>query len=233
MSLREPHVQRHQARLGAKAEKSQQEGGRGPLRREMRTAHRRKGELPAAALHDTEAQKNRDRPHVRDQQIQKARAADFGDAVLGGHEEVGRQGHGFPRHHERVRVVRQEYEPHARQKQVVLQAHQARRGTAAAAEVSGRKEGDAGRGDAEQKEKEARERITAHMEGQVGKPDWQHGLFRRRGEARRGDHGEGHATEGAERKERPPHKTQARRAQQTRQADETPEGDERQAGAQR
>ena len=65
--------------------------------------------------------------------------------MLSGDEEVGRYRHGLPRHHECVGVIGQEHQPHAGQKQVVLQAHQSRCRSLAAAEVARRKDGNAGR----------------------------------------------------------------------------------------
>ena len=127
MGLGKPHVQGHESRLRPEAKQGEQESDRCPVRREVRTAHRIESELPASALHHPEAEQNGDRPDVRDQQVEKARAADLGKAVLSGHEEVGRQRHGLPRHHECVGVIRQQHETHAGQKQVVLQAHQPRR----------------------------------------------------------------------------------------------------------
>ena len=42
-----------------------------PVGSEMRAAHGLKGELPAATLHDPEAEQNGDSPDVRDQQVEK------------------------------------------------------------------------------------------------------------------------------------------------------------------
>jgi hypothetical protein len=90
MRLREPYVQGHEPRLRPEAKQSEQESDRCPVRREVRGAHRIESELPTPTLHDPEAQQNGYRPHVRDEQIQESRAADLGQAVLGGDEEVGR-----------------------------------------------------------------------------------------------------------------------------------------------
>jgi hypothetical protein len=49
----------------------------------MRRAHRIERELPAAALQDAEAQQDGDRADVGHDQIQEARLADLGDAMLG------------------------------------------------------------------------------------------------------------------------------------------------------
>ena len=173
MRLRKPDVQRHEPRLRPEAEEREQESDRGPLRRKMRAAHGIEGKLPTAALHHAEAQQNCDRPDVRDQQVEKARAADLGKAVLRGDQKVGGERHGLPRHHERVGVIGQQHETHAGEEQVVLQAQQARRGAVAAAEVAGGKDRNARRGGPEQKEKKARQRIAPHVHGQVGQPDRQ------------------------------------------------------------
>ncbi len=47
------------------------------------------------------------------------------------------------------------------------------------------------------------------------------------------DYGEGYATQGTERKKRPPDKAQALRTQEPRESDETPQSDERKASSQR
>ena len=207
MRFGKPDVQGHEPRLGAKANQREQEGNGRPVRREMCTAHRVEGELPTPTLHDPEAQENRDRPDMRDQQVEEARTADLGDAVLRGHEEVGRQRHGFPRDHERVRIIRQQHETHAGEEQVVLQAHQARGGSLAAAEVAGRKDRNSRRGGSEQKEKEARERIAPHVHRQVGQSEWQDRLLRRR---RKAHHG--HYAPGPRHRGRPAERAFARRS---------------------
>ena len=83
-----------------KPNRASKKGDRRPGGLELRAAHGIEGELPAAALHDAEAQQDGNRADVRDEQVEKAGAADFGDAVLRGDQEVGRQRHRLPRHHE-------------------------------------------------------------------------------------------------------------------------------------
>src|SRR5665213_1381586 len=91
-----------------------------------RIAHRIERKLPTPTLHHPEAQEYRDRPEMRHQQKDKAGTADLRDCVLCGDEKVRRQGHGLPSHHERVGIIRQQYETHAGEEQVVLQAHEPR-----------------------------------------------------------------------------------------------------------
>jgi hypothetical protein len=128
-------VQRHESRLGAEAEQSEEKRHRSPDWGEMRTAHRLEGELPAAALHDTESKQDGDRADVSHQQVEKSRPTNFGETVLGGHEEVRGQRHGLPGHHERVGIVGEEQKAHACEKEVVLETQQARRGAVAAPEI--------------------------------------------------------------------------------------------------
>ena len=213
MGLGEPHVQGHESRLRPEAKEGEQESDGRPVGREVRTAHGVESELPASALHDPKAEQNGDGPDVRDQQVEKPRAADLGKPVLSGHEEVGRERHGLPRHHERVSVIGQQHEPHAGEKQVVLQAHQPRRSALAAAEIAGREDGNARGGGTEQKEKEARERIAPHVHRQIRQTDRQDGLLSRRAEARCGHHRQRHAAQGSQRKKHPADETQAHRTQ--------------------
>ena len=77
-------------------------------------------------------QQDGDGADMSDQQIQKSGAADLGDAMLRGHQEVGRQRHRLPRHHESIGIVREQYEAHAGEEQVVLQAQQSGSGSFAA-----------------------------------------------------------------------------------------------------
>ena len=108
MRLGQPDVQRNQPGLGAEAEERESEGGDGPPWRQMRLAHGVEGEPPAAPLHDSEAQQDGDRADVRDEQVKKAGAPDLGNPVLRDHEEIGRQRHRLPGHHEAVRIVRED-----------------------------------------------------------------------------------------------------------------------------
>ena len=124
MRLRQPHVQRHEARLGAEAREREQERHAAHCgeRCAARMASKVKCQLPPCMT--PKLKQDGDGADVRDQQIQKARAADLGKAVLGGDEEIRGQRHRLPRHHERVRVVGEQHEPHAREEHVVLQAEQ-------------------------------------------------------------------------------------------------------------
>ena len=115
-------MQRHEARFCTKAKEREQKGERRPLRRQVRRTHRIEGQRPASALQNSEAQKNRERSDVRDKQIQKAGAADFGDAMLGRDKEIGSKCHHFPREHECIGIIREQYHSHACKKHMVLQA---------------------------------------------------------------------------------------------------------------
>jgi hypothetical protein len=128
MRLGQPHVQRHQPGLGAEAEHRQAEGEARARCGQLGRAHRVEGELPAAALQHAEAEQDRDRPDVREQQVEETGGADLGDAVLGRDEEIRGQRHRFPADHERVGVVGEQHQRHAGEEDVVLQAQQPGRG---------------------------------------------------------------------------------------------------------
>ena len=155
MGFRQPHMQGHQARLGTETEQGQQEGCRGPGRRQGGRTHRVERHQPAAAVQHTEAKQQRQCPHVRHQQVQEAGALDFRDTVLGGHQEVRTERHGFPCHHEQIGVVGQHDQRHAGQKYVVLQAEQPRRRAFALPEVAGGEDGNAGPRTSKQQQEEA------------------------------------------------------------------------------
>ncbi len=74
-------------------------------------------------------------------------------------------------HHERVAIVGQQHESHAGEEHVVLKAQQARCRAMTVPEVSGAEYRDTGRRGAEQKQKEARERIAPNVHGQVWQAD--------------------------------------------------------------
>ncbi len=156
--------------------------------------------------------------------------------MLSRDEEVGGDRHELPGHHERVRVIREQHQSHAREKHVVLQAEQAGRGTVAAGsrftlpEVARAEERDAGGGYAEQHEEGARERIEAQMKRQIGQPDRQHQAFRRRvREARGGNRSKRHPNEGAKDEEGASCIPEAARPYDARGADGDPCHDERAA----
>jgi hypothetical protein len=73
---------------------------------------------------------------MRHQQVHEACAADLRDAVLRRDEKVGGERHQLPADHEGVSIVREEYEAHAGQEHVVLQAKEARRHALAVAKVA-------------------------------------------------------------------------------------------------
>ena len=117
MRLRQPDVQRQQAGLGAEAEQREEEGDARPRAGQHHRAHRAERVVAAAALQHAEAQQDGDGADVRDQQVEKAGAADFRDAVVGGDEEERRQRHRLPAHHEHVGVVGDQHQRHRGEKQ--------------------------------------------------------------------------------------------------------------------
>ena len=137
MGLGQPHVERQQPRLGAKAEQGQQERDARPETGKLGLAHGGEGVVPPGSLHGAEAEQDGDRSDVSNQQIEKSGAADFGNAVVSGDEEVGRQRHGLPCHHEHIRVIGQQHPRHGGEKDVILQAQQPRRRTLGLAEIAG------------------------------------------------------------------------------------------------
>ena len=109
MRLGQPDMKRDQPGLGPKAEQSKHKRCRSPGRRQVGQSHCLKGELPASALHDTEAEQNRQRTNVRHQQVNEPRAADIRYPVICDYQEVGGERHGLPGDHERVGVVGQDH----------------------------------------------------------------------------------------------------------------------------
>ena len=72
---------------------------------EVGGSHGVKREVPAATLQHPEAQKNGDCADVRYQQVEKSGTADLWKPVLSRDQEVGRDCHRLPRHHERVGII--------------------------------------------------------------------------------------------------------------------------------
>ena len=113
MRLGQPDVQRQDAGLGAEAEQREEErDASATRRRSVHRAHRAERVVAAAALQHAEAEQDRDRADVRDQQVEEAGAADLRDAVVGGDEEERRQRHRLPRDHEHVGVVGDQHQRH-------------------------------------------------------------------------------------------------------------------------
>ena len=82
--------------------------------------------ITAAALQNTEAEQDRDRPDVGDDEIQKTRAADLGDAVLGDDQEERRQRHRLPGDHEEIGVIGDQHHRHRCEERVILKADERR-----------------------------------------------------------------------------------------------------------
>ncbi len=163
MRFRQPYVQRHQARLGAKANQRETESSRRPMGTQVRGTHGVEREMPAAALKNAEAQQDGDRAQMGNQQVEEAGLTYFGNTVLGGDQKVRGQGHGLPRQHERVRVIGEQNEAHAGEKQVVLQTEKSRCRAFTLPEVARCENRNAGGCGAEQNQEYARESIETQM----------------------------------------------------------------------
>ena len=148
-------------------------------------------------------------------------------------EEVGRQRHGLPRHHERIGVVSEQHEAHAGQEQVVLEAEQPGRGPLALAKIAGGEQRNACRSTAQQHQEYAGQGIPAQVERQVGQADGQHGLFRWQPEADPRHDGQREAAKGPEWKQRASGESHAHGARQPQCTDGHPGGQQGQAGIQR
>ena len=171
MRLGQPGVQWEYPRLGAEAEEREQERQRRPLRLKVRGAQRIERVVAAPAVQHAEAQEDRERPDVRDQQVEKTRGAHRRLLVVGHDEEVRRQRHRLPGQHEQIRVVCEQHEGHAREKHVVLAGDERQTSRGLRAEIACRVDGDPGRDRAEQQQKEAGERIGPKVERQIGQPE--------------------------------------------------------------
>ena len=145
--------------------------------RERRPSHRIEGELPAATLQDPEAEEDAERADVGDEQVEEARPANLGNAVLGGDQEVRAEGHRLPRHHEEVGVVGHHHQDHAGEEDVVLQAEEAGRGSFAGAEVARGEDRDPRSRRSQQEQEEPGERVEPQVEGEVRQPEREHHLL--------------------------------------------------------
>ncbi len=129
-------------------------------------------------MQHTEAQQDAEGADMGHQQIEEAGAPDLRQSMLGGHQEIRTQRHGFPGHHEQVGIVGQDDHYHAGQKHVVLKTQQTRRGAFALAEITGGEDRDAGARAAQQHQKEAGQRVQPHVERQIRQPERKHGALR-------------------------------------------------------
>ena len=148
-------------------------------RRWLDCTHAREGVVAGARLQHAEAEQDRDRTDVRDEQVQVTRAPNFRVAVIARHEEEGRQRHRLPSHHEGVGVVGQQHERHAGEKHVVVERLQPGRRALAPADVAGGEDGNAGAHAAQQQQEECGKRVEPKMERQVGQPERENPGFRR------------------------------------------------------
>jgi hypothetical protein len=225
MRLGQPDVQRQETRLCAEAQERQEERNRRPDARKRQRAHRPERVVAAASLEHAEAQQDRDRADVRDDEIEKARAADLRNPVLGRDEKVGGEGHRLPCDHEHVGVVGDEYQRHRREERVVLHRDEAGRRALARAEVARREQRYRGRRRAEQQQEERRQRVDAQVERKIGKSERQHRRLRRVSYGIARDHGEHDGDRGARGKEDTADEVKIARPQESGGADRKPRGD--------
>ena len=87
MRFGKPDVQWDDARLRAESRKGEEKGRRPPGRRLLQVPHVLEGVVAGSSLQHPEAKQDRDGAQVRDQQVEVARAPDFGVAVIGDDEE--------------------------------------------------------------------------------------------------------------------------------------------------
>jgi hypothetical protein len=111
---------------------------------------------------------------VGDHEIEKAGAADFRQAVIAGHQEVGGQRHHLPGHHEGIGIVGQQHRRHAGQEQVVPEPEQGQGAGFQVPEIAPGIQPHPERRAAQQGQKEAGERVQAQVERQVRQADRQH-----------------------------------------------------------
>ena len=171
MRFGQPHMQGHDAGLGAKAKNRQQKRHRGPERRQGLLPHVGETVVAGVGLQHAKAQQDGDGAKARHRDVKVASAAHLGDAVVGGDQEVRGQRHGLPHHHEGIGVVGQHHARHAGQEHVVFQAHQAGRCAFTLAEVAGGKDGYAGRGSTDQHQEIGCQTVQPQVEVQARQAD--------------------------------------------------------------
>ena len=141
MRLGQPYVQGHDAGLGTKTEQRQPERDRSPKRVQVLRPHIGEGVVAGVRLQHAKTQQQADRADMGDQQVEVPGLANFGDAMVGNHQEERRQGHRLPHHHEGISVVGQHHHHHRRKKDVVFEAEQARRRSLTLAKITGGESG--------------------------------------------------------------------------------------------
>src|SRR5882672_8003362 len=92
--------------------------------------------MPATTLKNAKAQQDGDRTEVGNQQVEKAGLTNVRNTMLRGDQKVRRQSHGLPRQHECIRVIGEQDEAHAAEKQVVLQTEKSGRCAFTATEIA-------------------------------------------------------------------------------------------------
>jgi hypothetical protein len=224
-------VQRDHPCLGAESEERQQERQRGPWCLQICGAQRRKGVIARAAVHDAKAQKDRDCPEVRHKQIQEPGAAHGRQLVVGDHQEVRRQRHRLPGHHEQIGVVGQDHERHAGEEDVVVQADERQTVRRLFAEITGGVDRDAGRYRPEQEQEEPGQRIDSQVERQLRQAERQRHALRRKPDGLQAEGGEHQPCQGAQRKRDLPGEQRVAGGNQSHNRDGYPgDRDEKRAG---
>ena len=169
----------------------------------MRGAHRIEsvGSDAVPSLHHAEAEQDRDRADMRNQQIEITRLADLGNIVIGGDQKIGRQRHRFPRHHEHIGIIRQQHQRHADEEQVIFEAHQTERVSRHGLEITRAIQGNTEGCAAQQDQEERRQRIETEMERQIGQAQRQHHDVGRSGESPQSRERQQQRSQRAERKD--------------------------------
>ena len=162
------------------------------------------------------------------EQVEEAGAADFGDVVVGGDQEIGGQRHGFPGHHEQVGVIGEKHQRHAGEEYMVFEAQQAEGVARHVAEIACRIKRNADAGSAEQQQEKCGQRIQAQMEGQVGQAERQHRNVGGAAQAAQCGGGQDQCAQGAGRENKLRDDARVVLQQQARQAQQQPIDDDAQ-----
>ena len=223
MRFGQPGVQGQDSGLAPESDQGQKERDGRPARGRRHLPHGLKAVVAAAALQRAEAKQDRDRAEVRHQEVEIARAADLRVSMITGDQEVGRQRHRLPAHHEEVGVVGQQQQRHAGKEQVVVKALQPGRRAFAFAEVAAREQRHPGRHRTEQQQEECGQGVETGVERQVGQAQRQHSRQRRFEDRRQRHGGERQASQCADRKQHSADEADARGCQQAGQAEAYPD----------
>src|SRR5881409_2452281 len=120
MGIRKPHVERHNAGLGAEPDQGRHEGY-GPQARGqggLRMTEDIEGEGARFPEQEQERQDDEGRSDMGHDEVEEPRIPDLSFLVLGHHEEIREQRHDFPHDQEEEPVVGEDDERHGEQKAV-------------------------------------------------------------------------------------------------------------------